>query len=209
MCIAQEPLQGTLRESSKYACDADCPPVPLPGSYTYCFDADGKIIIAEHSSWAVGPSQLAKLQGQSVGMRYDDFHVWVKLPNGLTLRLSQDYHENNEFSDESCRAAAHLRSLEHGYTRPEPVPGEPAKPVMKGNLVFGWALCTNHQTDSFSCTVWDLKGNIRQQGVFEPTSSAGHWNDADEGTFKILNFQNGRVLRRIEAPTKYVAPVER
>jgi len=102
-----------------------------------------------------------------------------------------------------------MRSFERGYTRPASVPGEPATPVMHGKLVFGWALCSGSSKEGLTeCTVWDLKGDIRQKGAYKPfvdsrmPAANSTWDDATDGAFKIIHLGNGRVLKLIDFTTE-------
>jgi hypothetical protein len=208
-CAAQSTTQATLLESEKASlCYADCPVLPLPniyGAYFYCFQADDKLVIGWHQAWEPGLGKLAGLKDKAVSLRIDTDHIWVKLPEGGHVKLAQYYHEY-QFTNESCRAAAQMRSFEYGYTRPQPVPGEPAQPVMHGAQIYGWSLCSRLTGSHFIvCVVWDLKGDIRQNGVFEqirePVTSARppFWNEATDGAFKVLHLRDGRKLRLLES----------
>jgi len=199
-----------LIEANFYPCYADCPVIPLPNFYEYCFREDSKFIIAEHQSWAIGVRKLASLQGRTFPVRYDDGHVWVRLPSGWEMKLNQEYHEAS-FRDKNCRDAAQMRSFEHGYTRPGPVPGEPAEPVMHGKLVYGWTICSRYLNEHLveldgllSCTVWDLKGDIRQKGAYRQVdlsnspSKSTAWNETTDGVFRVLHLRDGRTLKLSE-----------
>ena len=203
---AQPPQQATLVEADHGGCYADCPPIPLPTYYLFCFRVGDTFMIGGHESWGFGLRRLASLGGKAFPIRYDQDHLWVKLPSGWDVKLNQ-YFEDFSFKDDACRAASQRRSLEHGYTRPGPVPGEPATPVMHGKLVSGWALCRGGSTDVLvECTVWDLKGDIRQKGAYEPvahsdsTQPTSASNEDKDETYRIIHLGNGRVLKLIELP---------
>lgn len=194
---AQTWIAAKLVEAHKDTCYADCPPFPMPDSYTYCFQAADQLIIGEHQSWAFGLKQLAQQEGKNLKLHYDNKHLWVEMPNHSQVRLSQEYHEYG-FKDPSCRAAAQMRSFQHGYTRPEPVPGEPAIPVMHGSLVYGWSLCRpTSSSTQFECTVWDLDGNVRQQDPFQIIDGGkpSAWDPNVEGKFTVLHLRDGRTLK--------------
>jgi len=211
-CLAQQQqTQAILLDSEQGSlCGYDCPLIPLPniyGDYLFCFQTGDKLLIGEHQAWEIGLKKLASLKGKALLIRYDDDHVWVKLPSGWQVRLSQ-YDFEYPFKNESCRDAAQMRSFEHAYTRPQPVPG-PAIPVMSGKLVSGWAICSPQFGDSFSnCTVWDLKGNIRQKRLFQQmpethsSSKTQVGSESPEGNFQIIHLKDGRTLQAYEVPLK-------
>jgi hypothetical protein len=206
----QNQTRATLIESQvSSTCGIDCPPLPLPnvyGVYAYCFKAGDEFLIAEHQMWEVGLTKLAHLEGQEVATRWDQRHVWATLPSGWTVHLNQ-YNYEFPFRNLDCRNAAQLRSFQHGYTRPSPVPGEPAQPVMHGDLVYGWALCSRPldehllPTDSrLQCKVWDLDGRVRQDAMFRaaaPTADT-QWSDSLDGEFLRLHLKDGRTVKRID-----------
>ena len=161
-------------------------------------------MIGGHQSWDLGLRKLASLGGKAFPIRYDEDHLWVKLSSGWEVKLNQ-YFKEVSFKDDACRAASQMRSLEHGYTRPGPVPGEPATPVMHGKLVAGWALCRGNSMNVLvECAVWDLKGDIRQKGAYEPIThldSKQLTSDSDEdkdGRYRIIHLGNGRVFKLVE-----------
>jgi hypothetical protein len=211
---AQSTTQAILLEAAESSlCYADCPIIPLPNVYgvdIYCFQAGDKILVGEHHAWEIGLKKLTSLEGRTLPLRYDDAHISVKLPSGWQVGLNQYYNEYF-FKNLTCRAAAEMRSLEHGYTRPAPVPDEPAEPVMHGKLVYGWTMCSAYLNEHlvpydglFNCTVWDLMGEIRQKGTYKqigaPVSSTQTvaWDDATDGVFKILHLRKGRTLKLID-----------
>lgn len=209
--VGQQETKAVLLDSEQGSlCGYDCPFIPLPniyGDYLYCFQAEDKLLIGEHQAWEIGLKKLASLKGKSLLIHYDDAHIWVKLPSGWQVRLSQYYFEY-PFKTESCRDAAQMRSFQHAYTRPQPVPG-PAIPVMRGKLVSGWAVCSPPFDDNFSnCTVWDLKGDIRQKRLFQQlrglnaTSQRPVWREASEDDFTVINLKDGRTLQAYEGPLK-------
>lgn len=209
---AQVPQEATLLEADLDGCYADCPPIPLPSYYVFCFQIGDRVVIGGHESWDLGLRKLASLKGKPLPLHYDQTHLWVKLPNGWQVKLNQ-YPYEYSFKNTACRAEAQMRSFEHGYTRPAPVPGEPAGPVMHGKLVFGWALCRGASMEVLTeCTVWDLKGDIRQKGAYEPVSNSGlppttaGWDEATDGMYRIIHLANGRVLKLVDITLKEKLP---
>jgi hypothetical protein len=206
----QEPMAVLLESQQGSLCDADCPPIPLPniyGEYLYCFRAGDQILIGQHQAWEMGLKRLASLQGSALLIHYDETYIWVKLPNGSRVRLSQ-YDFEYPFKNKSCRDAAQMRSLQHAYTRPQPVPG-PAVPIIRGKLVSGWALCSPLFGNNFSnCTVWDLKGDIRQKRLFHQmnelnsSSQRSSWGRGDEENFTLIHLKDGRTLQAYKVPLK-------
>jgi hypothetical protein len=177
-------------------------------AYVYCLKAGDQFLIGEHQMWEFGLSKLARLNGQSLTTRWDRKHIWVTLPSGWTVRLNQ-YNYEFPFSDLDCRGAATLHSLQHGYTRPGPVPGEPAQPVMRGDVVYGWALCSEKNLklfpldeqpagDLFQCKVWDLSGRVRQDSVFEtsPGNPQTPWDESVDGEYLRLRLGGDKTLAR-------------
>jgi hypothetical protein len=207
---AEKPTLATLIEAeADSVCSADCPPLPLPkiyGVYVYCFKTADQLLIGEHQMWEIGLSKLAHLQGQNLPLHWDQRHIWVTLPSGWTVRLNQ-YKNEYSFRDKQCSSAARLRSFQHGYTRPGPVPGEPAQPVMHADVVYGWALCSRtldeHLVPADSrlqCKVWDLDGRVRQDAIFgavAPTADT-QWSDSIDGEFLTLHLKDGRTVKRID-----------
>jgi hypothetical protein len=211
-CCAQVRSQATLIEADLDGCYADCPIIPLPNYYVFCFRAGDKLLIGGHESWDFGLKKLASLEGNTLPLRYDQAHLWVKLPSGWQVKLNQ-YPFEYSFRDKACRAQAQMRSFERGYTRPAPVPGEPATPVMHGEFVFGWALCSSASNDGLTeCTIWDLNGDIRRKGTFMPFADSGlpaasqGWNDATDGTYRIIHLRNGRTLKLIDLTIEQPRP---
>jgi hypothetical protein len=217
ICLAQGPNQATLVEADKDSlCYADCPIIPLPniyGVYYYCFQVGSEVLIGEHQIWEIGLKRLADLKGQAVPVRYDKAKIWVTLPNGWKVYLSQSYWEH-PFKNPTCRHASTMRSLEHGYTRPQPVPGSPAQPVMRGQLVFGWALCNSTLYDgTVNCQVWDLQGMVRQKGLYEKVGATAAGQDANQmarlvDAFDLIRLKDGSTFRRQVAPTLIQEPAE-
>jgi hypothetical protein len=209
---AQDSTQATPIESEETnICGVDCPPpLPLPkiyGAYVYCLKAEDQFLIGEHQAWEIGLSKLAHLSGRSLATRWDKRHIWVTLPNGWTVRLNQ-YNYEYPFRNVDCRDAARMRSLQHGYTRPQPVPGEPAQPVMHGDQVYGWALCSQRLdghllplADELQCKVWDLDGQVRQDAIFKSTlqGTAAQWSDSLDGQFVRLHLKGGRTMKRVDS----------
>jgi hypothetical protein len=213
--LAQQETKAVLLDSEQGSlCGYDCPPIPLPniyGDYLYCFQAGDKMLIGEHQAWEIGLKKLASLKGTALSIHYDDAHIWVKLPSGWQVRLSEYYFEY-PFNNESCRDAAQMRSFQHAYTRPQPVPG-PAIPVMHGKLASGWAVCSPLFGDNFSnCTVWDLKGDIRQKRIFQQlhelnsSSQRPVWGEGAEGNFTVIHLKDGRTLQAYEVALKARGP---
>jgi hypothetical protein len=171
------------------------------GVYVYCFKADDQFVIGAHQMWEIGLSKLARLEGQTLAIRWDQGHIWTTLPSGWTVRLNQ-YDYEYSFRNVECRHAAQLRSFQHGHTRPGPVPGEPAQPVIHGDLVYGWAVCSPFLdvhllpvSGLFKCKVWDLDGRVRQDTQFRASPTAQTlWNDAVDGQFLRLHLRSGRTL---------------
>ena len=209
---AQAFHQAILIEAYLDGCYADCPPIPLPNYYVFCFRAGDKLVIGGHESWDIGLKKLASLEGKSLPLRYDEAHLWVKLPSGWQVRLNQ-YQYEHSFRDSACRAEAQMRSFERGYTHPASVPGEPATPVMHGKLVFGGALCSLASKDGLTeCTVWDLKGDIRQNATYMPVGDLGDpstiqgWHEATNGSYMIIHLKDGRVLKLADFSTQQTLP---
>jgi hypothetical protein len=206
--VAQSRTQATLIEAeADNICGVDCPPpLPLPkvyGAYFYCLKAGDQFLIGEHQMWEFRLSKLARLDGQALAVRWDKKHIWATLPSGWTVRLNQ-YNYDYGFRDLDCRNAAELRSLQHGYTRPQAVPGEPAQPLMHRDLVYGWALCSASLderllpiTDELLCKVWDLTGRVRQNAVFHiaQQGTAYEWSDLLDGEFVRLHLKDGRTMK--------------
>lgn len=206
---AQSRTQATIIEAeADNICGVDCPPpLPLPkvyGAYFYCLKAGDQFLIGEHQMWEIGLSKLARLDGQSLTTRWDQKHIWVTLPSGWAVRLNQ-YNYGYGFRNLDCRNAAELRSLEHGYTRPASVPGEPAEPVKRGNLVYGWAICSPSRDihlvpvpDLFNCKVWDLEGQVRQDAAFQTSheSRGSQWDETVDGAFMRIHLKDGKTLER-------------
>jgi hypothetical protein len=177
------------------------------GAYFYCLKAGDQFLIGEHQMWEFGLSKLARSAGQALTARWDQKHIWVTLVTGWTVRLNQ-YNYEYGFRNFDCRNAAELRSLQHGYTRPEPVPGEPAQPVMHGDLVYGWAICSEVKIkllpldeqpldeQRFKCKVWDLGGRVRQDAVFEATQGNSQWDESVDGDYLRLHLRAGKTLKR-------------
>lgn len=209
--VAQSRTQATLIEAAAdNVCGVDCPPpLPLPnvyGAYFYCLKAGDQFLIGEHQMWEFGLSKLARMNGQAVAARWDQKHIWVTLPSGWTVRLNQFNYEYG-FHNVECRKAAELRSLQHGYTRPQAVPGEPAQPVMRGDSVYGWALCSSRldehllpEADELHCKVWDLSGRVRQDAIFKiaPQGAPHEWGELLDGEFVRLHLKDGRTVKRID-----------
>jgi hypothetical protein len=208
---AEKPTQAMVVEAqADSVCSADCPPIPLPkiyGIYVYCLKAGDEVLIGEHQMWEMGLSKLAHIEGQSLPTHWDQRHIWVTLPNGWIVRLNQ-YNYEYSFHDKQCSSAARLRSFQHGYTRPGPVPGEPAQPVMHGELVYGWALCSRSVgerllpiTGESQCKVWDLEGRVRQDAAFRaaPRTAGTQWSDSSDGEFLRLHLKDGRELERVDS----------
>jgi hypothetical protein len=203
-----EPNAGDLIESqADSVCSADCPPLPLPnvyGVYVFCFKTDDQFVIGAHQMWEIGLSKLVRLEGQTLPIRQDQRHVWAKLPSGWTVRLNQ-YNNEYPFHNVDCRNAAQLRSFQRGYTRPGPVPGEPTQPVMHGDIVYGWALCSpfldvhlHPVSGLFNCKVWDLDGRVRQETEFRASPTAQtQWDEAVDGQFHRLHLRDGTTLDAI------------
>jgi hypothetical protein len=205
---AQSSPQATLIESSTDSvCNPDCPPLPLPnfyGVWVYCFKAGDQILIGEHQMWEIGLTKLASLQGKSLPVHWDQQHIWATLPSGWTVKLNQ-YNYEYSFRDKQCSSAAQMRSFQHGYTRPGPVPGEPAQPDMHGDVVYGWAICHQMLDDHlhpfnnlFQCKVWDLKGQVRQDAAFLTVSGdeETQWTDSLDGEFLRLHLKDGKTFER-------------
>lgn len=205
ICAEPSSTYATLIEADLGGCYADCPFLPLPDYYVFCLRAGDRLYIGGHESWNFGLKKLASLQGRILPLRVDDAHLWVKLPSGWEVRLNQFDYEFS-FKDQGCRTAAQTRSFEHGYTRPAPVPGEPAMPVMHGQSVLGWTVCSTYANDDHlsDCTVWDLKGAVRQRGTYrriDDSSQAAQvqaWSDTSEGTYRVLHLRNGHVLKLLD-----------
>jgi len=212
---AQPDVDATLLEAQQDSlCYADCPVIPLPniyGVYYYCFQVGDKLLVGEHQAWEFGLKGLYGLQGKSISLHFDDNRISVKLPRGWSVHLNQYYNEY-PFKNPSCRAATKTRSLERGYTRPQPVPGEPAKPVMRGKLVYGWSLCnkTAYQNE-WNCQVWDLKGDIRQKGTYtkvvdDLSSLTSEQKTTMIDTFEILHLKDGNTFRLLSPPLLEMTP---
>ena len=205
LIYSQNQTRAILIESqADSVCSADCPLLPLPkvyGVYVYCFKADDQFVIGAHQMWEIGLSKLARLEGQTLAIRWDQRHIWAELPSGWSVRLNQ-YDYEYPFRNVECRQAAQLRSFQRGYTRPGPVPGEPAQPVMHGDLVYGWALCSPvldvnllPVSGQFKCKVWDLDGRVRQEAEFRASATGQtQWNDTVDGQFLRLHLKSGRTL---------------
>ena len=198
---AQSPERATLIEAHLDGCYADCPPIPLPDFYLFCIQAGSEHYIGVHQSWSLGLKKLASMEGQSIPIHHDSAHIWIKLPSSWEIKLNQFNYEYS-FKDKGCKEEAQLRSFQHGYTRPAPVPGEPAKPTMRGKLVYGWTLCSSSTPDGLTeCTVWDLKGDIRSKGMYRYINDQGShapplaWNESTDGAYKILHLINGQNLQ--------------
>lgn len=204
-CLAQRSIEAVLIEADLDGCDADCPVIPLPNYYVFCLQAVDKFYIGGHQSWDLGLKKLASLEGRTLPLRIDEAHLWVKLPSGWEVKLNKFDYEY-PFKDKGCRAAAQERSFERGYTRPASVPGEPAMPVVHGKFVFGWALCSAYlKNDNFlDCTVWDLKGDIRQRGTYRRVhdriapEQAQAWGAASEGAYRVLHLRDGQILQLLD-----------
>jgi hypothetical protein len=113
-------VQAKLLDSNQYLC-SDC--FFGASTYYYCFEADNKVLIGYEKiptlNWHDPKSNdLVKLhksfrpvptESESVQLRYDDKHIWVKRPDGKESKLKQDYNTDIFVNSTQCRSAIHKK----------------------------------------------------------------------------------------------------
>jgi hypothetical protein len=73
-------------------CQWDCQ-VLFPDHFWFCFNVDGRVLIGQTIAWhwQYDPTKMYAERGQTVQLRYDKDHLWVRRSDGGELQLNQDY----------------------------------------------------------------------------------------------------------------------
>lgn len=109
-------VQAQVLDQNQYACE-NC--FFGASTYYYCFEADNKVLIGyekiptmnwidPNKNWLTKAHKSWKpwaADGQTVPLRYDEKHIWVKGPNGKEVKLKQDYGTDIFVNNQKCRGA--------------------------------------------------------------------------------------------------------
>jgi hypothetical protein len=212
--------QGTMIDTGEYDwCHYDCGPFDRPTTF-YCIQVSGKILIGSRSAdwfWMYDSSQMRRLKGQPISIRYDERSMWIIRTDGKDMQLSQNYLQN-VFSREECIAEVHRHWLKRfeSITRPNAVSSGAVlvplgpKPHFNSYGSHFWVKCTfESNPDRDTCTRWDEGGGRISE--HEYVNSANHLPVSqtdlvvDPLTTELgyqIRLKNGAILQEVPAKAR-------
>jgi hypothetical protein len=175
--------EGLMLDAAEYdSCHYDCAPFDRPTLF-FCVEAGNQILVGSHKAdwkWQYDSSQMLRLQGKQVSLRYNAGSIWLIRTDGKDMHLSRDYSQD-VFANPECTAEVHrhwLKQLEP-IKRPAAVPPEAVVVPQGPRSTLGrtaphfWVMCRFDSQSLWDvCNTWDEKGG--QLTRLECVDSSNH-----------------------------------
>jgi hypothetical protein len=147
-------------------CSDACTLLDSPAS-AFCFRSGDQVLAAEEKGYLRGgkTAGLEDLAGEQVSISVGRWFIWMKLPDGHTVRLRRgSLYEG--FKDSGCVAEVHRPILEHANSlrRPAKVPDDAFAVAGSGRgdfqPLFLWYECAmDSDAETIACRRWYVNGD--------------------------------------------------